>query len=83
MACYTHRGKPVAALVANKAHLGWYPYSGAVLPELDGQLERFSRTDGALRFQPEDALGRELVAALLGTRVRHIDQQLDAPKRVR
>jgi len=76
MACYTYRGRPVAAIVVRARHIAWYPYSGAVIPALADRLGGHSHTDGALRFSADTPLSEEVVGLLLDIRMRQIDDTL-------
>ena len=82
MPCYLYRGKPVAAVMVTQKHLSWYPYSGHVL-RAEPEVADFAQTTGALHFGPSQPLSEPAVAALLRTRMREIDEKLDAPKRGR
>jgi uncharacterized protein YdhG (YjbR/CyaY superfamily) len=72
---YTHpafkvRGKTIAGFAAFKNHLSYLPHSGSVFPELEAQLEGYSRSTGALRFGIDSPLPRELVQMLIEVRLR-------------
>lgn len=75
MPCYTYRGVPVAAVLVRKKHIAWYPFSGAVLPQLTDRLAGYSHTAGTLRFTAATPLAADLVAQLLNIRMRGIDDR--------
>lgn len=56
------RGKTVAGFAAFKHHLSYLPHSGSVFPQLGEELQGYSVSAGALRFD----IGRALPAALVG-----------------
>lgn len=76
MACYLYRGQPVAALVANKKFLSWYPYSGQVITQI-AALSEWPQTKGSLHFSPSQPLSEQLVAELISTKMHEIDVKLD------
>jgi uncharacterized protein YdhG (YjbR/CyaY superfamily) len=76
MPCYTYRGIPVAAVILRRKHIAWYPYSGAVLSELSGELSGYSHSPGTLRFTASDPLADGLVRRLLDIRMRLIDERI-------
>lgn len=76
MPCYTHRGSPVAAVILRSKHIAWYPFSGAVLPEVADEISGYSHSPGTLRFTPETGLPDGLVRRLLDIRIRMIDDRL-------
>lgn len=80
MPCYIYRGKPVAAVISRRKHIAWYPYSGAVLPELAAEVSGYSHSAGTLRFTASDPLPAGLVRRLLDIRVRQVDERFgEAP----
>jgi uncharacterized protein YdhG (YjbR/CyaY superfamily) len=80
MPCYTYRGSPVAAVILRSKHIAWYPFSGAVLPDVADEISGYSHSPGALRFTAATALPDCLVRRLLDIRLRHIDEHLgDSP----
>lgn len=80
MPCYTYRGVPVAAVILRRKHIAWYPFSGAVLPEVADEVADYSHSPGTLRFTTAEPLPDGLVRRLLDVRMRLIDERLgDAP----
>ena len=76
MPCYTYREVPFAAIVIRRRHIGWYPYSGSVLPELGDELAGYSRSVGTLRFTPAKPLPDALAARLIDVGIRQIEDRL-------
>jgi uncharacterized protein YdhG (YjbR/CyaY superfamily) len=80
MPCYTYRGVPVAAVILRRRHIAWYPFSGAVLPEVADEVSGYSHSAGTLRFVASTPLSARLVRRLLDIRMRLIDERLgDSP----
>lgn len=75
MPCYTYRGTPVAAIILRRNHIAWYPFSGAVLPELTAELSGYSQSRGTLRFTASTPLPDQTVRKLLDVRMRLIDER--------
>jgi uncharacterized protein YdhG (YjbR/CyaY superfamily) len=63
------RGKTVAGFAAFKNHLSYLPHSGSVFPELPAELSGYSTSSGALRFDIDKPLPRELVEKLISVRL--------------
>ena len=64
------RGKTIAGFAAFKHHLSYLPHSGSVFPELGDDLAGYSMSSGALRFDIDKPLPKELVAKLIAVRLR-------------
>ena len=47
MPTYVVDGKPICGILANKKHIGFYPYSGSVLNQLPQISENYVTTKGA------------------------------------
>jgi len=64
------RGKTIAGFAAFKNHLSYLPHSGSVFPQLKDELEGYSTSPGALRFDIGHALPAPLVEKLIAVRVQ-------------
>jgi uncharacterized protein YdhG (YjbR/CyaY superfamily) len=64
------RGKTIAGFAAFKNHLSYLPHSGSVFPQLKDELEGYSTSTGALRFDIGHALPAPLVEKLITVRVQ-------------
>ena len=64
------RGKTIAGFAAFKNHLSYLPHSGSVLAELGADLKGYSTSSGALRFDVDKPLPRQLVQKLIDVRLR-------------
>lgn len=64
------RGKTIAGFAAFKNHLSYLPHSGSVFPELRAELTGYSTSSGALRFDVDKPLPRDLVQKLIDVRLR-------------
>ena len=63
-------GKTIAGFAAFKNHLSYLPHSGSVFPELQDELQGYSKSTGALRFSIEEPLPRPIVQKLISVRLR-------------
>ena len=63
------RGKTIAGFAAFKSHLSYLPHSGSVFPELEDLLSSYSKSSGALRFDIDTPLPREVVEKLIAVRI--------------
>jgi uncharacterized protein YdhG (YjbR/CyaY superfamily) len=66
------QGKTVAGFAAFKNHLSYLPHSGSVFPELSAELTGYSMSSGALRFDVDKPLPRQLVQKLIDVRLRQV-----------
>jgi uncharacterized protein YdhG (YjbR/CyaY superfamily) len=64
------RGKTIAGFAAFKNHLSYLPHSGSVFPQLKDELEGYSTSTGALRFDIGHVLPAPLVEKLIAVRVQ-------------
>ena len=62
-------GTMVAGLLANKTYVGYYPFSGTVLPALPEALASFRQTKSALHVPLDRTLSRPLVRTLIRLRL--------------
>ena len=64
------RGKTIAGFAAFKNHLSYLPHSGSVFPQLKDELEGYSTSSGALRFEIDRPLPVQLVEKLIAVRLQ-------------
>jgi uncharacterized protein YdhG (YjbR/CyaY superfamily) len=62
-------GTVVAGLLANKNHVGYYPFSGSILRLFPKELEKFSQTKAALHVPVDKPLSKSLLQKLLKARI--------------
>ena len=67
---FKFQGKTIAGFAAFKNHLSYLPHSGSVFPELAEVLSGYSKSSGALRFDIDEPLPREVVEKLIAVRIR-------------
>jgi uncharacterized protein YdhG (YjbR/CyaY superfamily) len=65
-------GSVVAGFAAFQNHLSYFPFSGSVLVELEGELGARARTKSALHFSVTAPLSDELVAHLVRRRLAEV-----------
>ncbi|HEY1105256.1 DUF1801 domain-containing protein [Agromyces endophyticus] len=82
MPALLHRGKAFAAAMEAKQHLGFYPFSGQILPGLAAELDEagIAWSTGAVQFSVERPVPDDLLRRILGERIAQIDAQLDAKR---
>ena len=61
-------GEPVCGLLANKKHIGYYPFAGAVLDKFPDIREKYKTTPGALHVPLGEPLPKRLIAKLIRAR---------------
>jgi len=62
-------GTIVAGLLANKKHVGYYPFSGSILKLFPKELEKFSQTKAALHVPVDKPLSKTLLQKLIKARL--------------
>ncbi|WP_115788927.1 iron chaperone [Arthrobacter silvisoli] len=65
-------GKGFVSVLETKKHLAMYPYSGQILPRIEGELDGFSWSPGTLRFSADNPVPDELVRRILELRLAEI-----------
>ena len=65
-------GKIVAGLLANKKHVGYYPFSGSILYLFPDELAKFSTTKSALHVPMDKPLTKALLNKLIKARLAQI-----------
>lgn len=69
MPTFLYEGTAVAGLLANKNHIGFYPYSGSVLGRLPEITDRYPTTKAAIHVPIDEPMPKSLVKLVLKTRV--------------
>jgi len=69
MPAFKVNGSVVAGLLANKSHVGYYPFSGSVLNNFTSELEEFRKTKSALHVPVDKPLSKRLISMLLKARI--------------
>jgi uncharacterized protein YdhG (YjbR/CyaY superfamily) len=70
---FKYRGRPLVSFGAAKAHVAFYVMSPAAMETHKALLASLDTTKGAIRFQPDKPLPKELVATLVTTRMAETD----------
>ena len=61
-------GQPVCGLLANKKHIGYYPFAGSVLGQFPDIREKYKTTPGALHVPLGEPLPKTLITTLIRAR---------------
>ena len=69
MPAFKVNGSVVAGLLANKSHVGYYPFSGSVLANFSADLHKYSHTKSALHIPLNKPLPQTLIAKLIKARI--------------
>ena len=62
-------GTVVAGLLANKKHVGYYPFSGSIIKLFPDELEKYSKTMSALHVPIDKPLPKSLIKKLIKARI--------------
>ena len=69
MPTFVHEGNEVAGLLANKNHIGYYPYSGSVISQFPDIEEKYTTSKGALHVPLGKALSKSDLKKLIRARI--------------
>ncbi len=72
-----YRGRPLLSLRQTREHLGYYPFSPAVVDAVAADLAGFSLSKGTVRFSLEQPLPAGTVDRMILARRDEIDAALD------
>jgi uncharacterized protein YdhG (YjbR/CyaY superfamily) len=70
-----YQGKPFLGFLANKNHIGIYPYSGQVVETLKDELQGFGLSSGAIRVPLDRPISEELLNRVIDCRLEQIREQ--------
>jgi uncharacterized protein YdhG (YjbR/CyaY superfamily) len=62
-------GTVVAGLLANKKHVGYYPFSGSILKLFPEELDKYSKTMSAVHVPIDKPLPKGLIKKLIKARI--------------
>jgi uncharacterized protein YdhG (YjbR/CyaY superfamily) len=62
-------GRVLAGLLANKKHVGYYPFSGSILHLFSEELAKFSTTKSAIHVPVDKPLAKGLIKKLIKARI--------------
>ena len=68
-------GKAVAGYFAFKNHLGYFPHSSLVTPQLAQELVSYKVSKGGFQFPHDHQLPRELLEKLVAVRLKVLKEQ--------
>ncbi len=75
MPCVKLQGKAVAGYAAFKKHIGYFPHSGSIIPQLPKELEGRKQTTGGFQFGLGEVLPDDLVAKLVNLRIKELGEK--------
>ena len=70
MPAFKLNGTIVAGILANKKHVGYYPFSGGILHLFPEELAKFSTTKSAIHVPIDKPLSKMLMGKLIKARIR-------------
>ena len=68
-----YRGRPLLSLRQTREHLGYYPFSAAVVEAVAAELAGYSLSKGTVRFSLERPLPTDVVDRMIEARRDEID----------
>ncbi len=75
MPCVELSGKGVAGDAAFKKHIGYFPHSGNIVPQLSQELAGRKQTPGGFQFELGEVLPDDLVAKLVSLRLKELGEK--------
>jgi uncharacterized protein YdhG (YjbR/CyaY superfamily) len=63
-------GKSFLGFDAHADHIGIYPYSGQVIPQLKDELQNYSVSKGAIRIPLDRPISKRLLKLVITTRLK-------------
>lgn len=75
MPCVKLQGKAVAGYAAFKNHIGYFPHSGNIVPQLPKELAGRKQTTGGFQFELGEVLEDHLVAKLVTLRLKELGEK--------
>ena len=69
MPAFKVNGNVIAGLLANKNHVGYYPFSGSVLSNFRKELENYRYTKSAIHVPVDKPLSKTLIRKLVKARI--------------
>jgi uncharacterized protein YdhG (YjbR/CyaY superfamily) len=75
MPCVKLNGKAVAGFAAFKKHIGYFPHSGNIVPQLSGELANRKQTTGGFQFELGEVLPDDLVGKLVLLRLKELSEK--------
>jgi uncharacterized protein YdhG (YjbR/CyaY superfamily) len=75
MPCVKLNGKAVAGYAAFKKHIGYFPHSGNIVPQLEQELVGRKQTPGGFQFELGEVLPDDLVAKLVALRLKELSEK--------
>ena len=76
MAGLVYRGRPLLSVRQTREHLGYYPFSAAVVESVAAELSGFSLSTGTVRFSLEQPLPPGVIDRMITARRDEIDAAL-------
>ena len=71
-----YRGRPLLSVRQTREHLGYYPFSAAVVESVAAELSGFSLSTGTVRFSLEQPLPPGVIDRMITARRDEIDAAL-------
>ena len=75
MPCVKLNGKAGAGYAAFKKHIGYFPHSGNIVPQLSRELANRKQTTGGFQFGLGEVLPNDLIAKLVGLRLKELSEK--------
>ena len=75
MPCVKVSGKAVAGYAAFKKHIGYFPHSGNIVPQLEKELAGRKQTTGGFQFGLGEVLPDDLIAELVQLRLKELAEK--------
>lgn len=75
MPTLTYEGEPFLGFDAHTNHIGIYPFSGKVVPQLKAELAAFTTSKGAIRVPLDRPISKQLLKKIIACRLKAIREK--------
>lgn len=73
--CFRWKGKVVFGFAARKEGISLYPFSGAVIPEMEDRLTEYKHTPGAIQISLDKPLPDDIIRDIIQIRMAMISEK--------
>lgn len=80
MPTLTFEGKAFLGFDAHAGHIGIYPYSGRVIPQLEDELRAYAVSKGAIRVPLDRPIPKRLLKLVIARRLEAIRAAIDGER---
>lgn len=73
MPAFSFKEKIIACFLICKNHIGYYPYSGTIIPQFEKELSQYKKSQGAVQFPKGHKVPKLLIKKLIQARIKELN----------